>query len=304
MRDISTPEIAVLVGELQQFAGFYIESFYELGEGRFRLKLNKKGEGQANLAVVLSHTINKTQYIEQAGEPTNFAIAVRRRIENTQIGGIEQLNNDRIVAINCHKGGSGFRIIFEMFGRGNLVITDESMNILLAYRNHEFVDRKIKPGEVYKTPKKSGVVFQVPGEPAPVVYRDDSGNIIDYSIVGNPRYKDLHEERFGAMQEMLDAVYGNAATAVKQSPELEKRSEELQKSIAKQEHILEQIDEQIAENKAAGAAIFNNLQLMNRIIKTAQSEKRITAEELQRLFPEAKIINVDLKDKTLAVELN
>jgi hypothetical protein len=39
------------------------------------------------------------------------------------------------------------------------------------------------------------------------------------------------------------------------------------------------------------------------MIKAAQGNKRITKEELQRMFPKIKVLNVDLKDKKITIEL-
>ena len=44
-----------------------------------------------------------------------------------------------------------------MFGRGNLIITDEKMEILLALQTHEFSDRTVRKGEVYKPPRNESV---------------------------------------------------------------------------------------------------------------------------------------------------
>src|SRR5580693_1360814 len=102
MRGISTAELAVLVNELQSYVGFYIDRFYEVSDGKFRLKLSKN-KVQPNIQIILAHTINKTNYIEKQEQASNFTIAVRKRIEGFNIKSIKQLNNDRIVLFELKK---------------------------------------------------------------------------------------------------------------------------------------------------------------------------------------------------------
>ena len=43
MRELYTIELVRLVEELRVLEGYYIDQFYELGKGRFRIKLSRKG---------------------------------------------------------------------------------------------------------------------------------------------------------------------------------------------------------------------------------------------------------------------
>lgn len=154
MREMYTLELMQLVEELQPLEGFYIDQFYEIEKNRFRLKFSKKGE-KANLQCILPYTLNKTDVIEIKEEATNFSMAGRKRISGAKIKRVEQFNNDRIIVFKTEKAELEINIIFEMFGRGNLVITDKAMKILLAYQLHVFKDRAIRPGSTYAQPKGS-----------------------------------------------------------------------------------------------------------------------------------------------------
>jgi len=152
MRELYQLELIALVGELDAAVkGFYIDKFYELGKGRFRIRLTKSGE-KINLQCTLPYTINLTDYIEVTEEASNFAIAVRKRISNFVVSGVAQLNNDRIISLAARKGDDEVNVIFEMFGFGNMVVTDRESNILLAYEQHTFKDRQIRAREKYVPP--------------------------------------------------------------------------------------------------------------------------------------------------------
>ena len=161
MRELYTLELIQLVNELKSVEGFYIDQFYEVDKNRFRFKLSKKGE-KANLQCILPYTLNRTELIELKDEATNFSLGVRKRISGAKIKGIEQFNKDRIIILKLERGGAEQSIIIEMFGRGNMVFAEADMKIQLAYTNHDFKDRIIRPGQIYKSPKNSAIDFLNP----------------------------------------------------------------------------------------------------------------------------------------------
>ncbi len=152
MREPTFLELKELVKSLSGCVGMRVDQFYELSENRFRIKTGLRGS-KSNIHVELPHYIAETKSPEVREDATGFALAVRKRISNAEILGLEMLNNDRIVRMNLGKADERFSIIFEMFGRGNMVITDINSRILLAYRPHEFSDRSVRPGELYEEPK-------------------------------------------------------------------------------------------------------------------------------------------------------
>ncbi len=95
MRVISAPELAVLVDELQEFAGFYIDRFYEVSDSKFRMRLSRN-KVKADLQIILSHAINKTQYIERQEQPSGFALSAKkedRGIPDSEDKTVEQRQN-------------------------------------------------------------------------------------------------------------------------------------------------------------------------------------------------------------------
>ncbi len=275
MRAISTAELAVLVKELQEFDEFYIERFYEVAEGAFRLKL-KKDKAQQNVQIILSRTINKTRYIEKQEQPSNFAMAVRKRVEGFKIRGIRQLNNDRIVVFELAKGTDQMNLIVEMFGVGNLIITNKEMSILLAYVQRQFKDRAISPGVTYTPPRQS----------------------TGYKAVS---LEEVDRHGFATLSEALDQYYYE--NPIEKKEVKNEAAEQLKISIEKQRKILSQIDDDIRANKEVGERIMNNMQKVNQIIDELKKNKRANIEDVK---PGAgiKVLGLSLKDKTVTLEID
>ncbi|MCL5102362.1 MAG: NFACT family protein [Candidatus Marsarchaeota archaeon] len=163
MREPSTLDLATVINELEPLIGFYVEKFYELPGQRFRLKLNKSGTGQGNLLITPGRMFGVASQVEISDTPTSFSQAVRKRISNSKITAISLFNDDRIISIAIDKGDTRQYLIVEMFGKGNLIIADSGMKIALAYKRHEFQDRKVFPGEQYVAPKNKPVTISALG---------------------------------------------------------------------------------------------------------------------------------------------
>lgn len=151
MRQIASIEINVIVRELQPLVGTYLKKFYDLKDGSFRLLFQSK-EQNAMVYIKLLQTINLTTMAEEVEEPTNFAKAVRKRIMGKKLGAIKQRYSDRIVIFEF-EGEEGYKLIVEMFGQGNLVITDKAYEILAAYESVRQKGREIAPHAVYQFPE-------------------------------------------------------------------------------------------------------------------------------------------------------
>jgi Predicted RNA-binding protein homologous to eukaryotic snRNP len=153
VRQICTVEVCVLARELDKgLKGYKIDKFYETGQGRFRFRLSKERR-KVDLVCVLCKRINTTDTVEAAEKPTNFVLAMRKRIGSFGIESISQVNNDRIISMAVSKGVEKAEIIIEMFGKGNIIVVDGSRTIKLAYTNHRFKDRVVFPKEKYDAPK-------------------------------------------------------------------------------------------------------------------------------------------------------
>lgn len=303
MRGISTPELSLLARELDAYAGYHIDRFYELGEGRFRMKLTRSGSA-VNLLCILCHTINKTSYIERVDVPSNFCMAARKRVEGALVKRVYQLNSDRILVFVIEKGGYELNMIFEMFGRGNLVITDSSMLITLAYTQHTFKDRAVQVGAEYKPPKSNATAnlkeaAQGTSGRASVYLRD--GKVVDYSLAETGKYDGPEKKEFDSLQEALDFVYAQEeAPAAKENPEVKR----LEASIEKQRELVKSAAVEAEQCKRAGQLLFNSMHDLNQLISAAMANRRVTVKELQGLFPGFKIRDINLKDKTLTIELD
>ncbi|MHB1830468.1 MAG: NFACT family protein [Candidatus Micrarchaeaceae archaeon] len=153
VHEITALELGLVIKELKQkVVGSYLKKFYDLGNGSFRISFHSQ-DTNFMLYCNLLLTLNETGFAEEAGTATNFAIAVRKRIDDSKVTDIFQHSNDRIAVIEVQARNVKHRMVMEMFGKGNLILIDADDNIEVCYRTISYKDRDIRPRSKYVFPE-------------------------------------------------------------------------------------------------------------------------------------------------------
>lgn len=159
MHEITALELGLAIEELRpKVIGSYLKKFYDLGSESFRFSFHN---AQGNFVVYckLGETLNETSFVEESGVATNFAVAVRKRVEDSKVIDFYQQGGDRIAVLEVQGKGRRCRIFIEMFGKGNLIVADENNVIEIAYKIMSYKDREIKPKLPYVLPKSDAVAI-------------------------------------------------------------------------------------------------------------------------------------------------
>ncbi len=157
MHEITALELGLVIKELKQkVVGSYLKKFYDLGNGSFRISFHSQ-DANFMLYCNLLLTLNETGFAEEARAATNFAIAVRKRIDDSKVSGIYQHSGDRIAVIEAQSRGVRHRMVFEMFGKGNLILVDDDDNIEVCYRTISYKDRDVRPRSRYVFPEGGSI---------------------------------------------------------------------------------------------------------------------------------------------------
>ena len=155
MRDLSSLELFRVISEAGgSITGSRIRKFYEVGEDSFRFSLYKEGKN-TDIYCKLAKTFNTTVFAEQAEAATSFAMAIRKRISNSFVDGLEQPNMERILVFDLEHGSH--KLIIEMFGKGNMVLVNAEGTIEACYKVFTYRDRVIKNGRKYEPPMQAGM---------------------------------------------------------------------------------------------------------------------------------------------------
>ncbi len=145
MRAIAGIELAELARELNtMLGGFYIDNVYEVAHDTLRLRL-ERGGSRLSLRCALPHCINITEYAERPTPATQFAMAARKRLRGARIMRIWQSGTDRVLVFGLERGVERLHALAELYGKGNFMIADVNMRVVLAYRDNAALRGSIMP---------------------------------------------------------------------------------------------------------------------------------------------------------------
>jgi predicted ribosome quality control (RQC) complex YloA/Tae2 family protein len=101
------------------------------------------------LKLILPKMIYVTETSQQSSpQPSSFCMQLRKHLMGKTISNVNQYEFDRIVEVET----DGYKIIFELFSTGNLILTDSSGLIIGILEQQEWKDRILKVKSIYKHP--------------------------------------------------------------------------------------------------------------------------------------------------------
>lgn len=151
---LSSLEISVLCKELNEKIGdYYIENIYHLNPLTLLLKLNKPASPTRQLIIEAGKAVYLTVYmVKKPSKPSVFCLTLRKYLLNGRIRKIEQPNFERIIIFHILTSHENFKLIVELFSRGNVILVNSEEKILQALSYRKMRDRWIIRGEKFRLP--------------------------------------------------------------------------------------------------------------------------------------------------------
>lgn len=144
-------EISAVCREFQSLVGGYVQKVYKPGREYLSFRIHVPGTGKKTIFFILGKALYLTERdIPNPMDPGGYVMLLRKHLGNARIEGVSQHENDRVVVMELW-GRKQFRMVFEVFGKGNLILVTED-DILLPYRSESWRTRELKKGEAYSFP--------------------------------------------------------------------------------------------------------------------------------------------------------
>lgn len=149
---MSSLDVLAIVRELQLLKDARINKVFQTSPTELKVQLGVKGVGKMELVIEAGRRIHLTEYPKPSPKkPSTFAMTLRKYIANGVIKGVEQLGFDRIVELRIQKTGE-FYLIAELFGKGNIILTDGDRGILAVMKPGRYKDRELVIRGKYELP--------------------------------------------------------------------------------------------------------------------------------------------------------
>ncbi|PCN51020.1 hypothetical protein B6U99_01410 [Candidatus Geothermarchaeota archaeon ex4572_27] len=146
-----------IIGYLRGLGPRYVKRVRSSIAGALVLTLSCEG-GDIDIFVHPRRSVFAPTYRVSERTPlSGRRIRLRSLVENARVLGIEQPGMERAVVFRLAQGGRGLNLVFELFGRGNVMVADESWRVEYVDEPLEARGRKVVEGERYQPPAPRGL---------------------------------------------------------------------------------------------------------------------------------------------------
>ncbi|MEM3693564.1 MAG: ribosome rescue protein RqcH [Candidatus Bathyarchaeia archaeon] len=179
-------EIAAAVAELRNLIlDAFIDNIYDLSDQAFLLRVRKAGK---TLEIILEagRRVHITNYsLPRPLKPSGFCSLLRRCLRGGMIKSLEQRGFDRIVILEVLRKEGSYKLILELFDRGNIILVNPQNLIEGALFYRRMRDRDVHPKALFSYPPMAGM------DPREVDIRDlekiipsEGGEVIRFLVRG------------------------------------------------------------------------------------------------------------------------
>ena len=134
-----------------------MNNIYQLDEKTVIFKLHKTDTAQIRLVIEAGRRLHTTGYAEEnPAEPPAFCMTLRKYLRDSWLASIDQYEFERIVTISFRTKTGILKLVIELFGEGNIILTNEQNVIIHALAFKKMRDRDILHNVVLQLPPARG----------------------------------------------------------------------------------------------------------------------------------------------------
>ena len=157
-KDFTSFDIAAATKELKTLIpNSRVNNIYQFGEKTLIFKLHKTDTPPIRLVIEAGRRLHSTSYAEEnPAEPPGFCMLMRKYLRDSWLREIEQTEFERIITIFFETKTGLLKLVVELFGDGNIILTNDKDVIIQALEFKKMRDRNILPKVTLVLPPSSG----------------------------------------------------------------------------------------------------------------------------------------------------
>jgi predicted ribosome quality control (RQC) complex YloA/Tae2 family protein len=157
-KDFTSFDVAVAVHELKEvIIDSRVNTIYQFDAKTLLFKLYKTDRPPLRLTMEAGRRLHLTSYaLEPPHVPPAFCMALRKYLRGAWLVNVEQYEFERIMVAYFKTKAGVLRLVLELFGEGNIILTGEKGEILQALVFKRMRDRNILRNEAFQFPPSSG----------------------------------------------------------------------------------------------------------------------------------------------------
>ncbi|MBU2560036.1 NFACT family protein, partial [archaeon] len=206
---MSSFDVLAIAQELQFLKDARINKVFQVTRDELKIILTPIGHEKVVLTVEAGRRAHLTKYPKPSPKhASTFAMTLRKHIENGHVSGVRQIAFDRILEFEIEKEGI-FYLICELFGKGNVVLSDAEHKILAVMHVQRYTERTLKIKSEYTLPPQRTNPLDISQEELAGVIKDSDADIVR-TLATRLGFGGLYAEevcqRAGVPKEKLDAT--------------------------------------------------------------------------------------------------
>jgi predicted ribosome quality control (RQC) complex YloA/Tae2 family protein len=156
-KEFSSFDISAAIQELKAaIADSRVNNIYQLDEKTVIFKLHKTDMPPIRLVIEAGRRFHTTSYAEEnPAEPPAFCMVLRKYLRDAWLAGLDQFEFERIVTVSFRTKTGILKLVIELFGEGNIILTNEQNVIIHALAFKKMRDRDILHNVVLQLPPSS-----------------------------------------------------------------------------------------------------------------------------------------------------
>ncbi|MBN1275043.1 NFACT family protein [Candidatus Woesearchaeota archaeon] len=150
---LSSLDVHYLIRELRPLIqDAYVDKVYQDKED-FLIRMRSPKTGKQQLYIKVPDALFLTEHrFPWPRQPGGFCMQLRKHLTNAQLKGAEQHGFDRIVELVFLKGDKAWRLVIELFSKGNVVLVNEEGVIRGVMDLQRWKDRTLRVNAPYEYP--------------------------------------------------------------------------------------------------------------------------------------------------------
>ena len=158
MKSMTNVDIHTICQELNDLlVGARVDKSFQPTKDTVVMRFHKAGTGRLDLVIQAGKRIHISQYpLTNPQNPPSFPMLLRKIVKGANVTSVEQHNFDRVVEIKMKKDET-YTLIVELFAKGNIILLNESNEIILPLKRKHWSDRDISSKKEYIFPIENGI---------------------------------------------------------------------------------------------------------------------------------------------------
>ena len=158
MKSMTNVDIYTICQELNDLlVGARVDKSFQPTKDTIVIRFHKAGTGRLDLVIQAGKRMHLSQYpLTNPQNPPMFPMILRKRVKGANVVSIKQHNFDRVAEIKMQKEET-YTLIVELFAKGNIILLNESNEIIQPLKRKQWSDRDISSKKEYVFPQENGI---------------------------------------------------------------------------------------------------------------------------------------------------